>query len=327
MKIGIIGCGPAGACAAYYANKAGHEVTVYERSKEFARKPCGDGLVKRGMDIVPDVVPKAQFTLREFRRTKMYWYFDFMRLVEHDHMPIYTVDKPEMIAEIMNYAGSGTRLITSKIQNLNHLKDLYDLIVIADGGANSMARTYMDYAPRMIPVLRVYASTSELDDSFMHMFMMDNGYMWAFPIGDHLFNIGVGQMVREKDNNQELLKALIMKFNFVLRDKVVGSPIVIDWPSRQLHWSHPNASIRARVVAIGEAVGQVMAPVGEGDSWGMIAGSICFKDTYEQDYAPYIEQLVNGKTLLDQLLQMESHEKREMLRTAPMELLDQYLTG
>ena len=316
MNISIIGCGPAGSVAAYYASKAGHTVHIYERNTVFCKKPCGDGLVQRGLDVVPNEVHK-DFLLKTFTRTKMYWYFDHLRDLQHSEMPIHTVDKAKMVASILE-ASNAKILKRTKIHSLNNIKETSDLVVIADGGSNSLARQYLGYKPHQIPVLRQYAKTEELDDSYLHMFMLPQGYIWAFPIGDHLFNIGIGQMTGI-GNNQALLQQFIDKFHFIPETKLEGNPIVIDMPAEKVRDSN--------IVGIGECVGQVMSGVGEGDSWSMIAGSMCFEDRYEHDFEPYRQQLISGKQLLDQLLLMDDAEKREMLASAPMELLTKYLTG
>jgi len=320
MKISIIGAGPAGAIAAYYSSKAGHEVRIYERNKVFCKKPCGDGLVQRGLDVVPNEVHK-DFILKSFTRTKMYWYFDLLREIVDEKMPIHTIDKAKMVSNILDASNIKVEL-GMKINEslLDTLKQTSDLVVIADGGSNSLAKNHLGYIPHQIPVLRRYATTKELDDSYLHMFMIPQGYIWAFPIGDHLFNIGVGQMIGIKEeSNQELLERFIAQFHFVPTTRTEGNPIVIDIPAQKLR--------EGKIVGIGECVGQVMSGVGEGDSWSMVAGSICFKPNYEQEYEPYRQQLISGKNLLDELLKLENSEKRELLATAPDEFLSHYLTG
>ena len=309
LKIAVVGCGPAGASCAYHATKDGHDVIVYEKESRFAAKPCGDLLTELGYNLLRESSVPTHFILDCFTETNVYWYFDYLRTVKHK--PMYTIDKESMISQLVEKVPINKR----KVESLDDLPPNCDLTVIADGGTNSLAKRYLDYIPKYVPVLQAYAKSNKLDTSRLHIFLMSSGYAWAFPYKG-MFNIGIGTL---KENNGKLFKELIQRFDFTLASKIRGCPVVISGPAPVLR--------KRKIVGAGEAVGLVMPTTGEGISYALISGKYCYRDDYEEKMKPYLEKLRAGRTLLEALLKLSDEEKKRIAAEEDTLLLTKYITG
>jgi flavin-dependent dehydrogenase len=304
MRIAVVGCGPAGASCAYHATKDGHEVVVFEKESAFAAKPCGNLLTDLGYNLI-----RGKFILEWFSESEVYWYFDHLRTIRHK--PFCTINKAALISQLV----SGILVMKRKIESLEELLGEYDLVVIADGGVNSLAQRYLGYKPEYVPVLQAYAKTSKLSHKKLHIFLMSSGYAWAFPYSD-CFNIGVGTL---KENNGKLLEELIKKFDFSVEGKIRGWPVVISGPSPVLR--------KGKVVGAGEAVGFVMPTTGEGISYALISGKYCYRDDYELLVKPHLERLRAGRTLLEGILKLSDEEKRRIAAEEDPLFLTKFVTG
>ncbi len=55
MKVAVVGCGAAGAAAAVFLKRAGHQVTVYEQAPECRAVGAGFLLQPSGMDVLREL--------------------------------------------------------------------------------------------------------------------------------------------------------------------------------------------------------------------------------------------------------------------------------
>jgi len=304
LKIAVVGCGPAGASCAYHASREGHTVTVFEKSDRFANKPCGNLFTWLGYNFV-----SGSFILDWFSESNVYWYFDYLRSIKHK--PMCTIDKAEMIRQLVENVQVNRR----RIESLEELTQTFDLVVIADGGSNSLARRYLNYIPEYVPVLQAYAKGDKLDETKLHIFLMSSGYAWAFPYRG-LFNIGVGTL---RENNRKLLEELIQRFDLTLVGDIKGCPVVISGPSPVLR--------KGNIVGAGEAVGLVMPTTGEGISYALISGKYCYKENYKELMKPHLDRLRAGRILLEGLLKLSDEEKRKIAAEEDALFLTKYITG
>jgi geranylgeranyl reductase family protein len=222
----IVGCGPAGAAAAYWLAEAGHRVLVVEK-KHFPReKTCGDGLTPRAVRQLHDMglAEPLSHSLR----------FDGLRSIahgvtlelawpEHPDFPSYGYvirrrELDEMVAERAVKAGAtlwtGTEAVAPLVEDglvtgaalrrdsaTETVRAKY--VVVADGANSRFGRALGTARDRDYPLgmaVRGYFRSPHHDEPWIesHLDLRDRegnhlpGYGWIFPVGDGTVNVGVG---------------------------------------------------------------------------------------------------------------------------------------
>lgn len=222
----VVGGGPAGAAAAYWLARDGHEVTVVEK-KEFPReKTCGDGLTPRAIKQLQDM--KFDFNAAEFHKVtglRSYAGDDLMLELdwpEHTRFPSWggVIRRSDLDAQVAALAREqGVRIVektTAKPVIDNGLLTSVTLerdgeteivtpgiTVIADGSLNRFGRELGTERRKDYPMglaARGYYSSPRSTDPFLEsqLDLRDSsgatmpGYGWVFPLGDGTVNVGVG---------------------------------------------------------------------------------------------------------------------------------------
>lgn len=222
----VVGGGPAGASAAHWLARQGHEVTLVEK-KEFPRnKTCGDGLTPRAILQLIDM--GFDFDRAEFHRItglRSYAGDDLMLEMpwpQHSRFPdwggvIRRKDLDEQVAVLAEKQGVQVRQKTEakalveegRLTGVELSHDGYservdpDVVVIADGSLNRFGRALGTSRRKDYPMglaARGYYSSPRSADTFLEsqLDLRDEsgatmpGYGWVFPLGDGSVNVGVG---------------------------------------------------------------------------------------------------------------------------------------
>lgn len=222
----VVGGGPAGAAAAFWLARSGHEVTLVEK-KEYPRdKTCGDGLTPRAILQLTDM--GFDFDVPEFHRItglRSYAGDDLMIEMpwpEHSRFPswggvIRRRDLDMQVARLSEKEGvrvlekttampvidDGRLESVTLMSGGNEEVVTPDVTVIADGSMNRFGRELGTSRRRDYPMgmaARGYFSSPMSEDPFLEsqLDLRDSngatmpGYGWVFPLGDGTINVGVG---------------------------------------------------------------------------------------------------------------------------------------
>jgi flavin-dependent dehydrogenase len=259
--LNIVGAGPAGAAAAYAAQKFGISAVVYEANPRPAVKPCGRGVPT--ISDMPFEIPRERIIAR-IRGAVLY--VDGIKSVEvRGSVNGYIVDKEGMIRDIIE--SSGGELVTSAPYNPSNGTvrvggDVRDL------KSGLLAGGVAFYSGEKIQGVQAIVRAPRLDSMDYLYIDFDTklvGYYWIFPAEEGV-EIGVGGFA-----DPASLRGLLDRFIEAHRDllgnghvlSVAGAPIAIGGLSL--------GSIRG-LHKVGEAAGFVLPLTGEGIRPSAISG-------------------------------------------------------
>lgn len=310
MKIAIIGAGPAGANAAYWASKEGHEVEIYEKEAKLAVKPCGEAIFNEGFNYVYFKPEESKSVLNYVDRVEVYYDNNF--LIEADTKPYYgyIVQKSQFLEEIMKEAvQNGTKFFRkSFIGNLD--KHKYDLIIDTAGYLSTFARrnglSYEGY--KLAPALRGYGVTNRIKENTLYINLFRFGYAWIFPYGKNKCNYGIGGHVNNKSELETKLQRFLKMFEIETVSKIEGAAFPAFGPLKKLKIGN--------IVVAGDSAGMVMPISGEGIRFALFAGKYSFKEDYERIFEEtYYKRLVTGVKLLNFWFGMSKDELIKAIKT------------
>ena len=223
----VIGGGPAGASAAYWLAKLGHDVTIVERKSFPREKTCGDGLTPRAVHQLNEMGLAEQLTkfhrYNGLRATGMGRELE-LQWPSHPVFPQYGYvvrrrDLDAMVAH--NAVAAGATLL----EGHDALQPIVDrgfvrgavvqpsegppieirarYVVVADGANSRFGRALGTFRTREWPygtAIRTYWETPRHAEPWIEsaLDVKDRngnpmpGYGWIFPVGDGTVNIGVG---------------------------------------------------------------------------------------------------------------------------------------
>ncbi len=307
----VVGGGPAGAAAAYWLAREGHEVTLVEK-KEFPRdKTCGDGLTPRAILQMQDM--GFDFGVAEFHRItglRSYAGDDLMLEMEwpeHSRFPSWggVMRRRDLDAQIATLAGDQGVVIRQKTTATPVIEDGQlvgaeltsggetevvnpAVTIIADGSMNRFGRDLGASRRRDYPMgmaARGYFSSPMSKDPFLEsqLDLRDRsgatmpGYGWVFPLGDGTVNVGVGLLSTFKRWKH-------VNTTHMMSDYVATAPA--HWElSEEAQLSRPvggkltmsfskSPLVGTNWIAIGDAAGAINPWNGEGISYAYETGRI-----------------------------------------------------
>lgn len=188
----VIGAGPAGMAAAITARQFGLDVLVIEKRPMDQEKICGDGLTKKSISallslgITPDMLRKAG--ANEIR-SSIHIFPEKRLSISHEADSCFTLQRGRLMALLREKAEA---LGVSIQYNTAYKMEMSaDCMIDASGCRGNRPRTGNPCPVGLSAVIR--ADTKLRLDTlyFVHHKENDNGYCWAFPLSNRLWNTGI----------------------------------------------------------------------------------------------------------------------------------------
>lgn len=330
-KILVAGGGPAGLNCAYWASKDGCDVTVFEKESELARKPCGELIPDKALDLIP-LDNNSSWVLNRVKRCLIYHRGEFIRELkpppEKDitHAPTkgYSIDKKGFLEDLKSVAESAGAEVhfNKKATHKNIRNEKFDMIIDATGYPRVLGRSVgvNDGSERLAPCKMGYYR-GELDPDTTILNLLDKGYAWLFP-HDELINFGVGGFY-DKKTLENLYEKNIRTFELKPSSedlKPRTTSIFLGGPINQLR--------KGKLTIAGEAAGTTMPTNGEGIRFALWSGSICYKENYEELFTnEYGRKLKFGRKLLEVILELSNEERLKIAENGSLELFSALAEG
>ena len=232
----IVGAGPAGAAAAYWAAKRGLKVLAVDKQHFPRDKTCGDGLTPRAVKELADMGLEGAFAgwhRHEGLRVRAHGTVLELPWPSHPVYPDYGFvvrrrDLDGLVAERARSAGATVRHGVEAVKPLwsrdgelagavlrdkasgetEHVKARY--VIVADGANSRFGRalgTKRDRSLAQGMAIRTYYASPVHDDPWIEsaLDITDRrgntlpGYGWVFPLGDGKVNAGIGLLSTFRD--------------------------------------------------------------------------------------------------------------------------------
>ena len=216
----IVGAGPAGAaCALALSRERGYRIALLDKAAAFPRdKVCGDAIpgaasrelhrlaAELGIDIPTfhqrEAIRHARFFGNSSRPLELTWVLPAYNATREnfDHWLYKAVERHTHVERHCGAALVGVDRINDglRVRTLNKSFDTR-LVIGCDGAQSAVARaltdTRLDRRHHLAAVRAYYrgvggASTATNDVYFLRRWQP--GYLWVFPVGEGLFNVGFG---------------------------------------------------------------------------------------------------------------------------------------
>jgi geranylgeranyl reductase family protein len=282
----VVGAGPAGACAALAARRAGAAVLLLDRA-EFPRdKACGDGIAAHALDVLADLgVPDA---------VAGYAPVLALRLVAPGGgevarrlpRPAYTVPRRVFDARLVTAAvAAGAVLRRHTVRRVERRDGVVVLdgeiaasVVIGADGAGSVVRRALGAPPNpdghLALAIRGYGPADAVHRPGEQLIRTSRArwpaYAWSFPIGDGTANVGYGEVLRgERVTRDHLLDRLAA----LLPGVDPGAVSALRAHHLPLSTRRP-APGRGRVLLAGDALSLINPFTGEGIFYAVLSGAV-----------------------------------------------------
>ena len=235
----IVGAGPAGAAAAYWAAKRGLEVLAVDKQHFPRDKTCGDGLTPRAVKELSDMGLEGEFTSwhrHQGLRVRAHGTVLELPWPSHPTYPDYGFvvrrrDLDKLVAERALSAGAvirhGVEAVTPLWGGSDRSGELAGavlrnkatgeteqvkarFVIVADGANSRFGRalgTKRDRSLAQGMAIRTYYASPVHDDPWIEsaLDITDRqgntlpGYGWVFPLGDGKVNVGIGLLSTFRD--------------------------------------------------------------------------------------------------------------------------------
>lgn len=198
MDVAVVGGGPAGSLLAWHLARDGARVVVFDPSHP-REKPCGGGLTRRALDLLPPAPASDPLPAREVSRCRLESH-DGRRVEVELDAPVAIASRRELDAWLLRRAIEAgavhdpRRVVEVEpgggLRTADGARHAADVIAGADGAGSLVRRTFLGPVPkerRMMAVGWYAAGEAPMVVRFAPPPL--SGYLWLFPRRDH---VGVG---------------------------------------------------------------------------------------------------------------------------------------
>jgi geranylgeranyl reductase family protein len=306
----VAGGGPSGAAAAWQAAHVGAKVLVVDKA-EFPRdKPCGDGLTARAVSYLQKMgLADEVSTFHRVNRVTVFspsrWEMSFPRrpgMPDHGH----TVSRTHLDTVLLRHAekagaevregaevagpefDAGGRVVGVVLKTGEKISA--DAVIAADGAYSPIKRALhldSEYNGYSAIAIRAEMHTNRPDNDSLDIYLKMQfqgdqlpGYGWVFPMGNGVFNIGVGyvncfrnwQAINATQLLGEFLRSLPRDWKLPSIAELKKSKSVRAWRLPMGFTAWPPW--RPGVVFTGDALGAAKPVSGAGISKALEAGLV-----------------------------------------------------
>jgi geranylgeranyl reductase family protein len=287
----IVGGGPSGAAAAYDLSSNGLDVLIVERAHFPRIKPCAGGLIPAAVgrlrypisDIIERQPQRFAFADGDFFHSG----YTSVSCVVRSRFDNFCLERAREVGARLLVTSSDLIMRVGEVADHVQLhyasgKKLSARYLIAADGAKSRVRQVM----RKARVRYAFAiegnlpydsvASPDLADTLRFDFrIIEGGYGWVFPKGDHL-NIGVCTGDPRSKLSVDLLKAYAKRTaGSDVLEEIVGFPV-----GTHCHEQMPSSE---RVLFVGDAAGTCEACFGEGIHNAIRSGQLAAEAILEGD--------------------------------------------
>ena len=308
----IVGAGPAGAAAAYWAAKRGLEVLAVDKQHFPRDKTCGDGLTPRAVKELADMGLEGAFAgwhRHEGLRVRAHGAVLELPWPSHPVYPDYGFvvrrrDLDGLVAERARSVGATVRHGVEAVKPLwsrdgelagavlrdkasgetEHVKARY--VIVADGANSRFGRalgTKRDRSLAQGMAIRTYYASPVHDDPWIEsaLDITDRrgntlpGYGWVFPLGDGKVNAGIGLLSTFRDYKSVNTSWLMEEWAHALPDfwgVDPASPEIAPVGGRLPMGGSVQPKAGANWLVVGDAAGTVNPFNGEGIDYAYETG-------------------------------------------------------
>lgn len=320
MKINIVGAGPAGVSAAYFAVKKGYDVTVYEKEKILAKKPCGEASFSEIKQLTPfSSFENQDFVLAKFRKAVIYINHEYVTTLS---LPFqcYVFNKSKFLEEYLEHAEAlGVKVNRGYlVREDSEIWKEGDMVIDCTGyiRASNIAKRI---SRSVIPILRAYSKNNGvINDDEILIDIIGKGYFWIFPYGDK-YNIGYGGHYHN-DQVKITLNECINHYKLELKSRIEGAGMVSSGPSKKL--------VFGNIRLAGENHGAVNIGTGEGIRFSLYAGMLSIEEDYEKRFwRLFGENLYRCMKFGGIFLALKPEQFRKIFENASEELMMTLIDG
>jgi flavin-dependent dehydrogenase len=324
-EINIIGAGPAGSAAAFFAGQEGYEVRVYDSAPWLGFKACGWAVPIQIEKLVK--IPR-EFILAKIKRFSVYLNDELI----HDKalgMWGYIIDKPKFLEYLLSYANTIRKHVritlhdkNGKLQPIvldNNMEKGTTILAIG-ATLNHLRKQYNgmgDVIYAVQYVTKVKESPIDQDSVELRFYGDMIGYQWVFPRGENIIDIGVGGYASPQDYLRMLYDA-VKRITGTKPEttRIRGAWINISGVDLDLVTSSPPV--------IGEAAGFVYPITGEGirpsiASAKAIIEHIKGNKKWQDHIRHTIKWIKIQRILLNRALKASRRTREDLLKKLPLE--------
>lgn len=351
----VVGGGPAGASTAYFNAKQGKKVLLIDKRIFPRDKVCGDGITGKALSLLHEMGLSDEIEgIKEISSKGVKIYAPNQKVLNisiespHDPFSAFSIDRM-IIDEVMFNKAKETVLENNGVVLHETVKspiiendkvigvktdksEYHGKLIVGAGGYNCPISKYVlkcNDVPKQnrahySSALREYWENIEGNDGDFEIHFIDGilpGYFWIFPISETKFNIGVGMLLSDMDNQSVKLKEMLKYIvnESYLKDRFQNATLVekttkgwlLPLGSPRGKGLQPRKNFTTGCVLVGDAASLIDPFTGEGIGNALTSGKLTakFDEINEETGIEYQLELWNliGKELSN------SHRLQKML--------------
>ncbi len=249
----VIGAGPAGSSAAEYAAKGGLKVLLIEKRAEVGVPVrCAEGIGREGLEEL-GIKPMPEWTANEVKGARIIapngcsvtleakMAGNEVGIIVHrdkfdQYLASRAVDEGAELYTRSTALGLSRKdgEVIVKIRHFGEVKEVRAKVVIGADGFESHVGEWVGIKTRLVPkdintTFEYRIVGGEFDEDYTEFFLGNEvapgGYVWVFPKGDGVANVGIGVLLSRIEGEHHRPKNLLDKFlkeHPKYRGKIIG---------------------------------------------------------------------------------------------------------